>query len=222
MTTDSVPGPSVPGPSASDPGASGPGPRPPIEAARGATRRRLVEAAAALFWADGYTATSIAAVAAEAAVPAGNVFYHFKAKADLARAVVDLFASETAASLARIDRRQPKPLDRLAAFAALLADAVQSRVARGCPIARGTTEFPAACEPARPFTIMADWLAAVLVATGVGPEAARAVALSALARWQGAIVLAHATADETLLAREIEAVGQVLRTAAVGALGAKT
>lgn len=188
------------------------GSRPSVEPARGAIRRRLVEAAAALFWADGYTATSIAAVAAEAAVPAGNVFYHFKTKADLARAVVDLFASETAASLTRIDRRAPKPLDRLTAFTGLLAEAVQSRVARGCPIARGTTEFPAACEPARPFAILADWLAGVLVAAAVAPEAARATALSALARWQGAIVLAHATGDETLLGREIEAVGQMLRT----------
>ena len=184
---------------------------------RGETRRKLVDAAAGLFWAEGYAATSIAEVATAAGVPAGNVFYHFKAKADLARAVVDLFTAETEASLTRIGRRTGEPRARMGAFFGLLAEAVQSRVARGCPIARGTTEFPPEAEPARPFAAMAVWLEASLAAAGVDRDRARAASLAALARWQGAIVLAHAFGDEALLRREIQEIAAALDGLAVSA-----
>jgi TetR/AcrR family transcriptional regulator, regulator of autoinduction and epiphytic fitness len=54
------------------------------------TRRRIVEAAARLFVRDGYAATSVAAIAEEAAVAVPTVYAAFRSKAGLLRAVVDL------------------------------------------------------------------------------------------------------------------------------------
>src|SRR5690348_4086061 len=108
--------------------------------ARRDTRERLIHAAADLFWAQGYEAASLADIAREAGVPVGNVFYHFKAKSDLARAVSALFVTEAAATLAALERRHAEPRARVAAFMDLLAESVASRVARGCPIARASRD----------------------------------------------------------------------------------
>jgi AcrR family transcriptional regulator len=52
-------------------------------------RERLVAAAAERFHHQGYPATSLSDVANVAGVAPGNVFYYFKSKEDLARAVVE-------------------------------------------------------------------------------------------------------------------------------------
>jgi len=54
------------------------------------TRRRIVEAAAELFVRDGYAATSIAAIAAEAGVAVPTVYASLRNKAGILRAVVQL------------------------------------------------------------------------------------------------------------------------------------
>ena len=55
-----------------------------------ATRRRIVEAAAELFVRDGYSATSIGAIAAEAGVAVPTVYASLRSKANILRAVVEL------------------------------------------------------------------------------------------------------------------------------------
>jgi len=54
------------------------------------TRRRIVEAAAELFVRDGYSATSMAAIAEAAGVAAPTVYATLRSKAGILRAVVDL------------------------------------------------------------------------------------------------------------------------------------
>jgi len=54
------------------------------------TRRRIVEAAARLFVRDGYSATSIRAIAEEAGVAVPTVYASLRSKANVLRAVVDL------------------------------------------------------------------------------------------------------------------------------------
>jgi AcrR family transcriptional regulator len=54
------------------------------------TRRRIVEAAARLFLRDGYAATSMNAIAAEAGVAVQTVYASMKTKQDILRAVIQL------------------------------------------------------------------------------------------------------------------------------------
>src|SRR5215217_7782087 len=54
------------------------------------THRRIVEAAAVLFVRDGYSATSISAIAEEVGVAVPTVYASLRSKANILRAVVDL------------------------------------------------------------------------------------------------------------------------------------
>jgi TetR/AcrR family transcriptional regulator, regulator of autoinduction and epiphytic fitness len=92
----------------------------------GETRRRIVEAAAALFVRDGYSATSISAIADEAGVAVPTVYASLRSKANILRAVVDLTVrgDDEAAPLAsragwqQMEREQ-NPREQLALFARL-------------------------------------------------------------------------------------------------------
>ena len=56
---------------------------------RGGKRERLVASAGDLLHRQGVAATTLAQVAEAADVPAGNVYYYFKTKDDLVRAVIE-------------------------------------------------------------------------------------------------------------------------------------
>jgi TetR/AcrR family transcriptional regulator of autoinduction and epiphytic fitness len=90
------------------------------------TRRRIVEAAALLFLRDGYSATSISAIAEEAGVAVATVYASLRSKANILRAVVELTVrgDDDAAPLAtragwQETERQQNPREQLALFAHL-------------------------------------------------------------------------------------------------------
>ena len=90
------------------------------------TRRRIVEAAAELFVRDGYSETSIAAIAQSAGVAVPTVYATLRSKAGILRAVVELTVrgDDAAAPLAsratwQEIERQRDPRELLALFARL-------------------------------------------------------------------------------------------------------
>ena len=90
------------------------------------TRRRIVEAAGLLFVRDGYSATSMSAIADEAGVAVPTVYASLRSKANILRAVVELTVrgDDEAAPLASRRRwqeieRQQDPREQLALFAHL-------------------------------------------------------------------------------------------------------
>src|SRR5215217_838114 len=90
------------------------------------TRRRIIEAAAELFAREGYSATSIRAIAETAGVAVPTVYATLRTKANVLRAVVELTVrgDDEAAPLAvRADwqaiERQQHPREQVAAFAHL-------------------------------------------------------------------------------------------------------
>ena len=179
-------------------------------------RDRLVNAAAELLWRCGYDRTSLADIATEAGVPIGNVYYYFRSKAALADAVARLMDSETRAALSGINAAHPAPDQRLAALLALFSSSNAARTERGCPIARASRDFrndaPDAAERAgRIFGRIGDWLAEQLQ-TKLSSEEARGRARQWLMAWQGAITLAHAGNDRSVLD---EAIAELNRQVAV-------
>lgn len=166
-------------------------------------RNRLVNAAAELFWRSGYDGSSLADIAAEAGVPIGNVYYYFRSKAALADAVARLMESETRAALSQINAAHPGPQQRLAALLSLFTSSNAARTERGCPIARASRDFrndaPLAAERAgRILGRIGDWLSEQLQAR-LPREEASARARQWLMTWQGAITLAHAGNDQSVL-----------------------
>ncbi len=166
-------------------------------------RNRLVNAAAELFWRSGYDGTSLADIATEAGIPIGNVYYYFRSKAALADAVARLMDTETRAALSEINAAHPGTQQRLAALIALFSSSNAARAERGCPIARASRDFrndaPLAAERAgRIFGRIGDWMVEQLQ-TSLSRIEARGRARQWLMAWQGAITLAHAGNDQSVL-----------------------
>lgn len=93
--------------------------------AKGAeTRRRLLEAAARLFYANGIAATSLDQIASAAGVTKGAIYDHFSAKNDL---VFELLASRGSPLLGALDAAGPAP-DQLQAIKDFLIASMPSAI----------------------------------------------------------------------------------------------
>src|SRR5215831_7654505 len=103
---------------------------PPV---RRGKRERLVASAADLIHRQGAAVTTLAQVAEAADVPLGNVYYYFKTKDDLIRAVIDDRAAGVRAMLAAFDQRR-SPAARLKALVRHWADMREVIAQHGCPI----------------------------------------------------------------------------------------
>ena len=85
--------------------------------AQGAQKRqRLVEGARRMIYHQGVERTTLADVATEANVAVGNIFYYFKTKDDLVRAVIESRAEQVRAVLGSLQARR-SPGARLKALA---------------------------------------------------------------------------------------------------------
>ncbi len=80
------------------------------------TRERLIDTAYRLFMADGYNATSLEKVAAEAGFSKGAVYSNFATKHELGLAVLDLLHMDRALSLAESVADAETVEERLVAF----------------------------------------------------------------------------------------------------------
>src|SRR5690349_17877225 len=107
---------------------------------RGGKRERLTASAGDLLHRQGVAATTLAQVAQAADVPPGNVYYYFKTKDDLVRAVIDAQAEQVRALLAAL-QAQTGPAGRLKALARQWVE-MRDLVARyGCPFGTLATEL---------------------------------------------------------------------------------
>jgi TetR/AcrR family transcriptional repressor of nem operon len=176
--------------------------------------QQLVEAASRVIHERGTASTTLAVVAAEAAVPLGNVYYYFKTKDDLVAAVVASRVEELRAFLAYADLKTT-PVERLRlvleGFASRAEDIVQrgcaygslaSELANGSAAAAGGTA-PAGGEPhvAMLFSVQLEWMEAQFKALDVRAPRARAVEL--LCAIQGACLVAHTLHDASLFERRL-------------------
>ena len=55
------------------------------------SRQRLIACAARLFWKNGYAATGISEILAQAGLPKGSFYFYFKSKDDLAVEVISYY-----------------------------------------------------------------------------------------------------------------------------------
>src|SRR5260370_35263962 len=92
-------------------------------------RTRLIETATKLAYGRGFRETSLADIAEAARVPVGNVYYYFKTKEELAKAVVERRLEEVPAARAEWDGLS-SPKERLVAFRGA-GHANRAQLARG-------------------------------------------------------------------------------------------
>src|ERR1700729_2482048 len=79
-------------------------------------RAGLVPAACQMVHQQGVEKTTLADIAQAAGVPLGNVYYYFKTKNDIVRAIVETYLDEARAMLAAIEGAHAAPRDRLKAM----------------------------------------------------------------------------------------------------------
>lgn len=170
-----------------------------------AKRERLLASAAHLLHRNGVGATSLADIAQHADVPLGNVYYHYRTKDDLVRAVLVAQTEQVAAMVAELGRL-PGPAQRLKALAARW-DLMRDVVARyGCPFGGLATELSRRDDgldqdAAGPMRAILDW--AVTQFEELGGARPRDLAISLLSAIQGASVLAATLRDPELLSIEV-------------------
>ena len=172
-------------------------------------RQKLARAAMNVIWRDGYHAATIQAVAKEAGLPAGGVFYRFPKKHDLAQAAMETMEGEFTPLLETIAPGGTAQ-KRVSVFFDYLDAMTPRRVAHGCPVAKLMLDIPAddGFDATRKtgqaiFTSLINWLADNFTQGGVPDDTAQNTARRIILRWQGAIVLAHAMKDRTILDDEI-------------------
>jgi AcrR family transcriptional regulator len=168
-------------------------------------RDRLVASAAELLHRKGVGATTLADIAHAADVPVGNVYYYFKTKDDLVRAVIDAHAGQVEAMLAACEAA-PLPADRLKALVRRWGQ-MRDVVARyGCPFGTLTAELDRRddgldLEAARPIRHILDW--AEVQIRALGRRNARQLATTLFAGVQGGALLASALRDPNLMSGQV-------------------
>jgi TetR/AcrR family transcriptional regulator, transcriptional repressor for nem operon len=167
-------------------------------------RERLVASAGDLLHRRGADGPTLAEIAHAADVPPGNVYYYFKTRDDLVRAVIAARADEVRALLASLESRSTPRL-RLKAMTRSWTDMADLVVAFGCPIGSLASDLSRredglGADAAEPIALMIDWAAEQFRA--MGRRDARDLATTLLAGVQGAAVLANALQDPKLLMRE--------------------
>jgi len=170
------------------------------------TRQRIVDSASRLFYRKGYNRTSFSDVVAAAAVPRGNIYYYFKTKDDILRAVIRHRLDTLGQMLADWDRSLPGPYARLLRFVQLLANSAPTLAESGCPMGTLNAELgkdqPQLRTEARAmFDLFGTWLETQFAELGYGGRS-RALAMSLIARAQGISLMAFVYADQALLDRE--------------------
>lgn len=169
-------------------------------------RERLVAAAIERFHRLGYTRTSLADVAKSAGISAGNVFYYFKTKDELARAVIDEWCRLLIGYLTALDPL-PSPWRRVGAFIDQADLQRETYVTMGCPLASLTRDLrqendDLKSEVARIFAVQFDWLAAQFRGAGVSNARASRHARTLMTSYHGAILLAYTQGDAGLITQE--------------------
>jgi TetR/AcrR family transcriptional regulator, transcriptional repressor for nem operon len=172
---------------------------------RGGKRERLVASAGDLLHRNGVSATTLAQVAEAADVPVGNVYYYFKTKDDLVRAVIDARSDQVRAMLDSLQSRR-SPGARLKALAHQWV-VMRELVARhGCPFGtlaaeldRGHDRLDGAAT--RPIGLILDWAEDQF--RQLGRRDARDLAVAFFAGVQGAALLANALRDPDIMTSQV-------------------
>jgi TetR/AcrR family transcriptional repressor of lmrAB and yxaGH operons len=189
------------------------------------TRDRLVRSTSRLLRTQGYAATGLNQVMAEANAPKGSMYFHFPGgKVQLAAAAVDRFADRATASMRRRLAENSSVRDAVVAiFDGYVAHLEATAFTEGCAVANIALDAAAAHEElsdatGRALRSWTDELTAALVAEGRSPDEAHGLATLVIAAIEGTVIMAKGERSTEPIATTREILRTVL--APVPAAGA--
>jgi TetR/AcrR family transcriptional regulator, lmrAB and yxaGH operons repressor len=161
------------------------------------TRERLIRTTARLLRQQGYAATGLNQVVAEAEAPKGSMYFHFPGgKEELAAAAIDRFAQRVADDTARVLGESDSVAEAFSRF----VDGYVSRLERtdfrdGCAVANVSVESPPdldelAAATGRALRLWTSEFTTALEAEGHPHDQAHRLATLAIATLEGAVVMA--------------------------------
>lgn len=170
--------------------------------------QRLVTAAIGQFHRKGYANTSLGDVAQAAGISTGNVFYYFKTKSDLARAVVDEWCTLLAGYLKALETEND-PWRRLEDFIEQARTMAELYVSLGCPLAGLTRDLRQESDAlksdvTRIYEVQFRWLAAQFQLAGIPRISSEENSRCLMAGYHGSILLAYTQNDPSLINGEVE------------------
>jgi AcrR family transcriptional regulator len=112
-----------------------------------AARRRLLDTATRLFYAEGIRAVGIDRIIAEAGVAKATFYNHFPSKDDLVVAYVEEQDRIGRKAVAALPKRPPRMM--IAAILGRIGEAAVGGGYRGCPFLNAAAEYPDASSPVR-------------------------------------------------------------------------
>jgi AcrR family transcriptional regulator len=163
------------------------------------TRDRLVETGAVLFRQQGYAATGIKQILANAEAPIGSLYHHFPGgKEELGAEAVRLSGALYELLIPAVfDPAPDLPTGVRNFFAGAAEHLIETNYADACPIATIALETSSSSEPLRQACadVFERWIAAGAARHedgGLTDERARELTIAMLAALEGAFVLARA------------------------------
>jgi len=165
-------------------------------------RERLIAAASWLLHQQGVERTTLADIAKAADVPVGNVYYYFKAKDDVVRAVIEAHVQQIKTTLAAIEARHRSPKSRLKAFVREFTAQSEIVAQFGCPLGSLCSELDKrVTEPGLPaadlMRLPIEWAEGQF--RSLGRADARDLAFDLLAAYEGSALLANTMRDPEIL-----------------------
>jgi AcrR family transcriptional regulator len=179
-------------------------------------RDRLVEAARALVYQQGFHQTTLADIAQQAQAPLGTVYYFFKTKEAIGEDLVEQYHQDYWEACQQWNN-DSDPKARLEAFLQRMLGDRQRLSQSGCPIGTLCAELhkegngPLASHASAIFDELLVWLATQFQALGKG-EASQDLAVHLLAAAEGAILLAQSFHTPEYLERETASLTQWIRS----------
>lgn len=182
-------------------------------------REHLVETARRLFYRDGFHATGIDAILAEAGVAKMTLYKHFKSKEELILAALERqdewFRTWIAAG---VERRAKQPADRLLALFDTLEEWFRSEAFCGCAFIKAAGEFPSLEDPIHQIAMTHQQMVHSYIrglAADAGARDPDTLACQLCLLLQGAIIAAQTT-GQCCPAEHARTASQILVRDAVG------
>lgn len=178
-----------------------------IPMAKQSTRDQIVETADALFYENGFDASSFADIAGAVGISRGNFYHHFKSKDDILDAVIDRRQAATQAMVDDWQAGAETPRARILSYIHIVIRNQAQIMDFGCPVGTLCSELAKLNHAAQPraaaiFGLFQDWLTDQFRVAGAGARS-REYALHVLAWSQGVAVMASAFRDPDFLRREV-------------------
>jgi TetR/AcrR family transcriptional repressor of nem operon len=179
------------------------------------SRTRLLEAATKMTYRYGFDHTALADIAKEAKVPLGNVYYHFKTKAEIGHAIVERRMAHFSTQLEELNKLD-SPKERLCGFVQIKIDMRDELARSGCPVGTMCSELhkhrgPVATKATVLFATALSWMETQFKALGKGAES-RQLAVHLLSATQGVSVLAHTFNDPRMITAEAKRLKEWIRS----------